>query len=360
MRKSFKRYTQKVGLPPGTLLHVGDKKIERTRITVINYDKDHLQEREVPNSEDFLSIKNKSSVTWINIDGLHDISVIEKIGNCFNLHPLTLEDILNTTQRAKYEDFEDYIVIILKMLSFNDGREEIDSEQVSLILGKDYIISFQERIGDVFDLVRERIRVAKGHIRRSGPDYLAHALLDAIVDNYFVVLENLGDKIGIVEENLVKKPSSRVLGNINTLKGEMVFLRKSVWPLREVVSSLERGGSPLISETTQIYLRDLYDNTIQAIDTIESFRDTTSGMLEIYLSSISYRMNDVMKTLTIIATIFIPLTFITSIYGMNFNPQGSKWNMPELNWRYGYMLVWIVMTIIAIFMIYCFKRKKWF
>ena len=297
--------------------------------------------------------KDKPTVTWINIDGLQEVGIIEKIGAHFGIHPLVLEDILHTGQRPKAEDLGDYLFVVLRMLYYDEREDVMISEQVSLLLGPNYVISFQERGGDVFNPIRERIRNSKGHIRKGGADYLAYALLDAIVDHYFVILEKLGEKIESLEEELVTNPTPETLQTIHTLKRELIFLRKSVWPLREVISGLEREASPLITEPTGIYLRDVYDHTIQVIDTIETYRDMVSGMLDIYLSSVSNRMNEVMKVLTIIATIFIPLTFIAGIYGMNFK------YMPELEWHWGYFLVLLVMTIIIAFMVFHFKRKKW-
>ncbi len=349
-----KRVSKKIGLSPGTLVHIGKKKIEKVRITIIDYDEIRLQEKEAKTIEECFPFKDLPTVTWVNIDGLHDIEVMEKIGKHFGLHPLVLEDILNTDQRPKTEDFDDYIFVVLKMLCFDEDQEEVRAEQISIILGPNFVISFQERAGDIFDPIRERIRNAKGRIRKMGADYLAHALMDAIVDNYFMVLEKLGEKIEGMEEELVSNPRPETLQTMHNLKREMIFLRKSVWPLREVVSRLERGESKLIKDSTGIYLRDVYDHTIQVIDTIETFRDMLSGMLDIYLSSISNRMNQVMKVLTIIATIFIPLTFVAGIYGMNFE------YMPELKWHWFYpKAFWLVMIGVAGVMLFYFRRKKW-
>ncbi|HUW68486.1 MAG TPA: magnesium/cobalt transporter CorA [Candidatus Nanoarchaeia archaeon] len=353
MSRFFKKRTQKIGLPPGTLVHVGEKKIEKTKITIIDYDAEHLEEKVAKTVDECFSFKDKPTVTWINIDGIHEIEIIEKIGNHFDLHPLILEDIVHTEQRPKMEDFEHYIYVVLRLLTFDEIENEINAEQISIILGSNFIISFQEMEGDVFDHVRDRIRNSKGRIRKMGADYLAYALLDAIVDNYFVILEKLGEKIESIEEELVTNPRPETLQTIHELKREMIFLRKSVWPLREVVNSMERGESSLIQDSTTIYLRDVYDHTIQVIDTIETFRDMLSGMLDIYLSSVSNKMNEVMKVLTIIATIFIPLTFIAGNYGMNFE------YMPELGWRWSYPMYWMVVLTVAAFMVIYFKRKKW-
>jgi magnesium transporter len=353
MSRFFKKRTQKIGLPPGTLVHVGEKKVEKTKITIIDYDTEHLEEKVAKTVDECFSFKDKPTVTWINIDGIHEIEIIEKIGNHFDLHPLILEDIVHTEQRPKMEDFEHYIYVVLRLLTFDEIDNEINAEQISIILGSNFIISFQEMEGDVFDHVRDRIRNSKGRIRKMGADYLAYALLDAIVDNYFVILEKLGEKIEAMEEELVTNPRPETLQTIHELKREMIFLRKSVWPLREVVNSMERGESSLIQDSTTIYLRDVYDHTIQVIDTIETFRDMLSGMLDIYLSSVSNKMNEVMKVLTIIATIFIPLTFIAGNYGMNFE------YMPELGWRWSYPVYWMVVLTVAAFMVIYFKRKKW-
>jgi magnesium transporter len=353
MPRVIKKRSKKAGLPPGTLVHIGERKTKKVRITVIDYDETQFEQETVKTVEECFPFKDKPTVTWINIDGLHDIKVIEKLGRHFDLHPLLLEDILNTEQRPKMEDFGDYIFLVVQMLYYDDKTEQIEAEQVSLILGPNWVITFQEREGDVFDPIRERIRKGKGRIRKTGADYLAYALVDAIVDNYFVILEEFGGKIEDTETELATNPMRETLQTIRTMKREMIFLRKSVWPLRELVSSLERGESPLIHESTGIYLRDVYDHTVQIIDTVESFRDMLSGMLDIYLSSISNRMNEVMKVLTIFAAIFIPLTFVAGIYGMNFE------YMPELKWHWGYFGVLIGMASIAGVMLVYFRRKRW-
>ncbi len=359
MSRFIKKVSKTAGLIPGSLVYVGDKTQIKSKITVIDYDQDNFTEKTIENIEDLFPFKDSPTVTWINIDGINDASLIEKIGNHFNIHHLILEDILNTAQRPKFEEFDNFIFIVLKMLYYNKTEEEVQSEQVSFIIVSNCVISFQEKVGDVFDPIRERIRNAKGRIRKTKADYLLYGLLDCIIDTYFLILENLGEKIELMEEDLVTKPTPEKLKQIQSLKSDMIFLRKSVWPLREIISGLERMESGLINESTFIYLRDLYDHTIQVIDSIESLRDMTSGMLDIYISSISNKMNEVMKVLTIIATIFIPLTFIAGIYGMNFNPEVSRFNMPELNWRYGYFGVWVVMIIVALVMVIYFKRKKW-
>ena len=310
MPKLTKKRSEKAGLPPGTLIHIGEKKSEIPKITIMDYGEAHFQEKETKTIEECFLFKDTPTVTWINIDGLHQVEILEKLGECYGFHPLVLEDILNTDQRPKIEDYGEYLYIVLKMLDQSNQSNEILTEQISLILGPSFVISFQESEGDVFDPIRERIRTGKGRIRKMGADYLTYALLDSIVDNYFIVMEKLGEKIEFLEEELVKRPIPETLQTIHHLKREMIFFRKAVWPLREVIGSLERGELPLVKETTRIYLRDVYDHTIQVIDTIETFRDMVSGMLDIYLSSVSNRLNSVMKVLTIIATIFMPLTFL--------------------------------------------------
>jgi len=349
----IKKASKKAGLPPGTLVHIGEKKTERTRITIIDYDEAQFQEKEAKTIEECFPFKDKPTVTWINIDGIHEVDIVEKIGKHFGMHPLILEDIVNTGQRPKMEDFDDYIFVVLKMLYYDERESRIKAEQVSLILGSNFVISFQEQAGDVFNPIRERIRNGKGRIRKMGADYLAYALIDAIVDNYFIILEKIGESIEDMEEELVTNPTPETLQAIHNMKREMIFLRKSVWPLRELVSGLERAESSLIHESTGIYLRDVYDHTIQVIDTIETFRDMISGMLDIYLSSISNKMNEVMKVLTIFAAIFIPLTFVAGVYGMNFE------FMPELKVRWGYFAVLSLMIAVGGVMIFYFKRKKW-
>ncbi len=353
MVKFIKRISKTAGHVPGELVHVGEKKVDEVKVSVIDYDDKNFQEKIIANIEELLPFKDTPTVTWININGLHDVDFIEKIGNNFEMHPLTLEDIVNTGQRPKYEDFDQYIFVTLKILMFDEEKKEIISEQVSLVFGANFVISFQEIEGDVFNPIRERIRNAKGRIRKMGPDYLAYSLLDAVVDNYFSILEKFGEKIEGMEEDLVANPTPQTLQAIHDLKRDAIFLRKSVWPLREVAGGLDRSESILIKKETHIFLRDVYDHTIQVIDTIETFRDMVSGMLDIYLSSVSNRMNEVMKVLTIFAAIFIPLTFMAGVYGMNFE------FMPELKWKWGYFALLGLMAVVGFGMLFHFRRKKW-
>ncbi len=354
MPRPIKKRSQKAGLPPGTPIHIGERKSEKTRITLFDYNEHQAEEKELTQAKECLLFKKDSMVTWINVIGLHQVEVLEELNGCFGLHPLVLEDILNTEQRPKMEDYGDYLYIVLKALFLGTGQgDKVESEQVSLILGSNFVLSFQEKEGPLFEPIRDRLRNGKGRIRKMGPDYLVHAILDAIIDQYFVVLEKLGEQVEFLEEEVVTSPSPATLQATYQLKREMIFLRKAVWPLREVIGSLERGESSLIKESTFIYLRDIYDHTIQVIDNVETFRDMLSGMMDIYLSSISNRMNEVMKVLTIISTLFIPLTFIVGLYGMNFK------NMPELEWPWGYPLVLALMLAVAVFMLFYFRRKRW-
>jgi magnesium transporter len=353
MKKSFKTISKQKGLSPGTVVYIGEEKTAEVKISVIDYNENEFIKREGVKEEDCFPFKEKDSITWINIDGIHNTDIIENIGKYFDLHPLVMEDIGNTTQRPKVEDFENYVFVVLKMLYFNDNNEEIEVEQVSLILGENFVISFQEKEGDVFDLVRERIEKGKGRIRKMESDYLLYSLIDAVVDNYFSVLEKMGDRIEELEEDIVERTAPESLHKIHKSKKDMILLRRSVWPLREVVNSLAREKTALISENILIYLRDVYDHTIQVIDTVENFRDMLSGLHDTYLSSLSNKMNEIMKVLTMFASIFIPLTFIAGIYGMNFS------FMPELNWRWGYFAVWGVILFVGGATLFYFKRKKW-
>jgi magnesium transporter len=345
---------KKAGLPPGSLVYVGDKKEKgRVGITLFDYSEQSFTEKKYTEIEECLdSLKEKRYVKWLNINGLHDIGIIEKIGSRFNLHPLTQEDILNTEQRPKVEEYPEYIYIVLKMI-YPDVGDDLFYEQVSIILGTDYVITFQEKEGDVFDPVRHRIRTANGRMRTMGADYLAYLLMDTLVDNYFIILESFGQKIEDIEEKLLTNPEIVTLHKIHNLKWDLLFMRKSLWPLREAINNLIRSEAAFVRKPTFLYLRDLYDHTIRVVDIIETLRDITSGMLEIYLSSISNKMNEVMKVLTIIATIFIPLTLVAGIYGMNFE------FMPELHIKWAYPLVLLFMLGVGIAMLFYFKKKKW-
>lgn len=353
MFKFFKKQSHKVGMPPGTYVHVGEKKMEKVLITVMDYNEKKYEFKEVEKVEDIFPYKDNPNVTWINIYGLHEMDILEKIGDHFGIHTLVLEDIANTAHQPKMEIFDDFLFIVLKMIWFNDNDDELQAEQISLIFGQNFVLCFQERKGDVFNSIRERIKIGNARLRKYGADFLTYRIMDVIVDNYFLVLEKLGDKIETLDEEVLDNPEKDTVQKIHDLKRSLLFLRKSIWPLREVVNTITREESSLFKKTTFPFLRDLYDHVIQVIDTLETYRDLVSGLLDMYMTNMSNKMNEVMKVLTIIATIFIPLTFLAGIYGMNFD------FMPELHWRYSYPIVWFVMIVVFAGMILFFKRKKW-
>lgn len=354
MTGSRKKRSVKSGLPPGSLVHIGEEKEGAVTIRLLSFDEKDVREQDCTSVQECRSTEGQGRVSWLSVGGVHSAEVIEGIGDLYRLHPLLLEDIMNTDQRPKLEDYGDYIFIVVKKLSLNGPSNMVRAEQVSIVLGSDYIITFEEGAQELFAAVREGIRTGKGRIRRMGADYLLYALIDTIVDNYFAVTEQLGEKVEVVEDEVVTRAGASTVRDIHNLKREMIFLRRSVWPLREVVGSLERGETRLVSDQISVYLRDVYDHVIQVMDTVETYRDMISGMLDIYLSSVSNRLNEVMKVLTIIATLFMPLTFIAGVYGMNFQ------HMPELKSPWGYPAVLILMAAVTAFMLLYFKRKKWF
>lgn len=353
MNTIMKKRSKKAGLPPGSLIYTGEKKNEIIKIKLFNYTVDKFEEKVVDLNDVSLLKQETSTVHWINVEGIHDVNIIEKLGNSFGIHPLVLEDILNTGQRPKIENYENYTYIVVKMLFYDNKLDEFTIEQESFILGENYVISFSERKVEIYNTIRESIKQGIGRIRKMGADYLIYNFLDAIVDNYFVVLEELSEKIEDTEDELVSNPSKNTLQVIHKLKRQMLYLHKSVWPLREVVNSLSRSETPLVNESVNIYIRDLYDHVIQVMDTTETLRDILSSMLDMYLSSVSNKMNEIMKVLTIISTVFIPLSFIVGLYGMNLS------NMPEYNWPWMYPVVWVIMISIATLMLIFFKKKKW-
>lgn len=351
--KLIKARVKKVGLPPGSLIQLGDKKTEKIHIDLLDYDADKFTEKKDASIQECLKYLESPSITWINVCGIDDPHTIELLGRRFGLHPLLLEDIMSTGQRSKLDDYKDTLYIVVRQLRYNEEKEEAEDDQVSLILGKNFLISFLESQSNVFTPVIERLRSSRSRIRQRGADYLCYALVDCLVDNYFLILEKVDGKLENLEEELVKSPTPTTLQEIQRAKREITLLRKSIWPMREVISNFRRIESPLIQDTTKLYLHDVYDHTIQAIDTIESFRDIASGMLDIYMSNISQRMNEIMKVLTVVATIFVPLTFVASLYGMNFE------NIPEIRWQYGYYAILGVMLSISLAMLYYFRRKGW-
>jgi len=352
-RHIFRTRSAKEGLPPGSLIHIGEAPADAVSISVFEYSESGVRETHSETLDSCIAQNQQSSVVWIDVEGVHQVETIRCLGEAYNLHPLVLEDIVSTVQRPKVEDYEEYLFVVVKMLlPLPDG--DFSSEQLSLILGKGYVLTFQEGIqGDAFGPVRERLRSGKGKIRSLGADYLAYTLLDAVVDRYFTVLERFGERLITIEEDIALHPTPRTLVQLNDLKKEVIYLRKSIWPLREVLSFLERDDTELISDATRLFLRDVHDHAVQTIDTVETFRDLLSGMLDLYLSSISNRTNEIMKFLTIIGTIFIPLTFVVGLYGMNFK------YMPELEWHYGYFAILGLMTTMTAGMIMYFKHRRW-
>jgi magnesium transporter len=333
-------------------MYIGEERTSPVVITLTSYDSSGAsQPKKVPAAD--VRIPEPGKVSWYTIDGVHDVEVLRTIGATFNLHPLVLEDIANTRQRPKIEGFDDYIFIAMKMVTFDAAAIELRAEHVSIVIGKGYVLSFLEDEGDVFDPVRQRIHSGKGRIRRLGSDYLGYALMDSIVDNYFTVLEDVGDEIEDLEEEVVSSPTSETLKGIHRLKRELIFLRRAVWPVRETVNAMLRDESELVSVETRVFLRDLYDHTIHVIDTVETLRDIVAGMLEVYLSSVSNKLNQVMKVLTVMSSIFIPLTFVVGVYGMNFQ------YMPELQWHYGYPAVMLGMLALSVILLWAFRRKGW-
>ncbi len=355
MRKNHRTRIAKTGLPPGSLVHVGERHTEEPLLSLMVYNEQGVEEKTLTGIEECRGLQERiEAVTWLHVEGLHDIGLMEQLGALYHLHPLTLEDILYTDQRPKMEDFGKYIYIVMKDFPLPpEAGGQLLPEQISVVFGPHFLISFQEKQSPLMEPIRERIRATGGRIRKSGADYLAYSIIDAIIDQYFILLEKLGENIESLEEQLVTRPERDTLHAIQIIKREMLYLRKSVWPLRETISALQRTDSPLMNAATGLYLKDVYDHTIQIIDTVETYRDMLSGMLDIYLSSMSNRLNEVMKVLTIIATIFMPLTFLAGVYGMNFK------YMPELEWHWGYFMILGVMITVALSMVHFFRRKKW-
>ncbi len=346
---------KQIGLPPGSLIYTGEKEKEPIRFRVFEYNEEDFLENEYSDVDSVLNLKSSKENIWINIDGVHDVEIMEKIQNHFNIHPLAMEDILHTTQRPKIDEYDENLFIVIRMFVYDQENRELKNEQVSIIMSKNYLITFLEDPGDVFDPVRERIRKTGTKIRKNKTDFLAYSILDAIVDSYFHILEHLGEEIEELEDRLVINPQKEDLQLVHRMRRNMILLRKSMWPLREVISYLQRNDHGVIKSSTHIYLRDVYDHIIQIIDTIESYRDMIIGMLDVYLSSTSNKLNEVMKVLTVISTLFIPLTFLAGVYGMNFE------HFPELGYEWMYPWgFWLITVVIILGMIGFFKRKKWF
>ncbi len=359
MARRVRKVSKKIGLTPGSVVYVGEDRAEKVAIDLIEYDERNYTERRVENIDQCFPLKESPVITWINVGGIHEVEIIEKIGQHLNINPLVLEDLVNTGHRPKMEDAGNNIFVLLKMLYEGKQKGELKTEQVGIIFGDNFVCSFQESGRNVFEVIRDRIKRTVPRVRFMNADYLAYTLMDAVVDHYFLVLEQVGERVEALEDRLVNNPEPKNLEIIHSLKRELILTRKAVWPLREVIGGLDRLETPLVRDTTGPYLRDLYEHTIQVIDTVETYRDMVSGLLDIYLSSVSNRMNEVMKVLTIIATIFIPLGFLAGVYGMNFDTSISPFNMPELSIRYGYVVFWAVVLLLASGMVWFFRRKRW-
>jgi magnesium transporter len=342
---------KKHGLPPGSLVYVGEPTNTRVKITLIEFNEQDYFEREFYDLSECLSHVKPGYIKWLNVDGVHQTELVEAIGKHYNIHPLTQEDIVHVEQRPKFEEYDNYVLAVMKMI---DYQQAITAEQLSLLLLDHTVISFQEQAnGDAFDIIRTRLRQGKGRIRKLSADYLFYALMDAVVDFYFHVLEKIGDEVEIVEEQVLEKNQKDALKKLYKLKRELIFLRKQIWPLRDLISNMKRSEASMISDNTQLYLRDLQDHTIRIIDSVETYRDLLSGIMDVHLSNMSNKTNEVMKFLTIVSSIFIPVTFVAGIYGMNFD------NMPELKSTHGYAIVWVIMITMMIAQIIFFRRKKW-
>lgn len=339
------------GAPPGTMLYTGESRTDRIRITLIEYNETEFFEQEFYDLSDCLTYVKPELVKWINVEGLNRPEVIEKIGSIYNIHPLTMEDVVHVDQRPKFEEYDNYVVAIMKMIRYTT---EVESEQLAIILLENTVITFQEpEGGDAFDIIRNRLRACKGRVRKLGADYLAYALIDAVVDLYFVAIEKIGDKVEDIEEEIISDSGKKSLMELYHLKREMIYLRKQVWPMRDLINNMIRSETTLINSSSDLYLRDLSDHVSRIIDTVETYRDLLSGIMDIYLSTNANRMNEVMKVLTIMSSIFIPVTFIAGVYGMNFD------NMPELHTQNGYFITCGVMLATIIGLSIYFKTKKW-
>jgi magnesium transporter len=354
MSESLSYASEKSGLPPGSLVHVGEVHEHENKITVIDYNKSTSKKRTIKSIEELLPYKNTDTVTWVIIEGLKDVSIIDAIGQHFDIHGLVLEDILNTHQRPKFEEFDDYLYIVIKAISLENGELDIQYEQISLLLSNNFVFTFKEKSDEIFAPILNRLSNGKSHIRDRGADYLAYVIMDTIVDEYFALQDTFDELIESIEDKLLTNPSAQTLTTIQKIKRELIFLRRTVSPLRELLAAIQRSDSALIDERTKRYFGDIYDHAIRIIEAMESYRDLIAGMLEIYLSSVSNKMNETMKVLTVFASIFIPLTFIAGVYGMNFE------YMPELKWKWGYPALWAVFIGVTVFLLKFFKKKKWF
>ncbi|MBI1288732.1 MAG: magnesium/cobalt transporter CorA [Flavobacteriales bacterium] len=352
-KKNIRRNSAKAGLPPGTLVLIGDQREEPVTIEMIEYSEAEFADFEIDNVSDLHRSLDESSVSWVNINGIHNTEAVAAIGEVYKIHSLVLEDILNTDHRPKVEPFEDYVFFTMKMMWFNEDNE-LEHEQISIVFGKPYVLCFQERKGDIFGPIRERIRTDSGLIRKKGSDYLVYRLIDTVVDNYFIIIERIEERVEDLEELIMSDSEEDPTRHLQHLKREIITLKRALLPLREAVSGLEKGVSDLVHVDNEKYFRDIYDHLIQIADNLETNREVLSGLMDMQMANMSNRMNQVMKVLTVIASLFIPLTFLAGIYGMNFD------NMPELHWKYSYYVVWGLMVVIFIGMLIYFRRKRWF
>ena len=352
--KISKKSSSKVGLPPGSIIYVGEQKIEKVKITLTEYDEKNVEICEINSVEEIDPYTDTPQVTWVNVSGLHDTELIKQIGEKFSIHPLVLEDILNTETRPKIEITDSYIFIAMKMLVYNKSEDQVDTEQVSFILGNSFVFSFLEKSDGVFKPIRDRITEQFGRVRKQPSDYLFYSLIDVVVDQYYLVLEQIEQNIELLDDEVITDGNRSHIEKIYSLKNKLLITRRSLWPLRDIFNRLTREETKLINKKIVPYLRDLLDHTMHITETIEFQREITISLMETHLSMMSFKMNEVMKVLTVIATIFIPLTFIVGIYGMNFP------NMPEMSWPWAYFALWGVMICVVIFMVFYFRRKKWF
>ncbi len=349
----FRRKPRKTGLPPGSLVYTGEERTERVKITLFNYTSEGFIEKTVQSIEECLPYRDEKSVTWINIDGVHDTELIAKMGELFMFHPLLLEDVVNTSQRPKADDYDDHLYTVLPMLTYNESKHCIDSEQISIVLSKNFVVSFQQTEGDLFDVIRERIRDNKSKIRNYGNDYLVYRMIDVIVDHYFLLLEKIGDAVEMLEDRIRSQINGTIIEDTQKIKNDLLLLRRSVYPLREVLNSLVKDDHKLLAKRTQRFIRDVHDHSVQIMETLEMFREVVNGLREAYNSQLNMEMNKTIQTLTIMSVIFIPLSFIAGFYGMNFQ------HMPELEWKWGYPAVIAVMVAVSLGMVIFFRRKRW-
>jgi magnesium transporter len=354
MKESLSSVSEKIGFPPGSLIHVGDVLESETRMSVIDYSKENIENLQIHSIDDILKYKDSDTVTWVIIEGLTNVTIVEQIGAIFGIHQLVLEDILNTHQRPKFEEYDDYLYIVLKSLLPENEMFTVIYEQVSLLVLKNFVFAFKEKTDDLFIPVQQRLITSKGRFRSLGADYLTYAILDTIVDQNFILIDSLDESITSIEDSLLASdPTRETLHTIQMLKREIISIRRNVSPIRELMAGILRSESELINEKTHIYLRDVSDHAIRVIESVESYREILTGLLDIYISSVSNKMNEVMKVLTVFASIFIPLTFLVGIYGMNFE------YMPELKWKWAYPLLWGVFILVPVGLIIYFKKKKW-